>query len=117
MRVMGSAVLAFEVIVVLLAIPVALSSDPRTALVVWSALALVAVLIVALGVLRTPYGITVGWIAQLGIIAYGFIEPWMFVVGGIFVILWWAAIHYGSKVEAAGRLRSSEAENDGESKE
>lgn len=104
MKVMCSSVLAFEMVVVLLSIPVALAGDPRTGLVVSSALLLVLALAVALTVLRKPYGVTFGWFTQAAILLYGFIEPWMFVVGGIFVVLWWAAIHYGSKVEAAGRL-------------
>lgn len=111
MKVLCTSVLAFEIVVVLLSIPVALTGDSRTGLVVACALGLVGLLVVALGVLRRAHGLTVGWIAQGAILAYGLIEPWMFLVGGVFVVLWWAAIHYGSKVEAAGRLaQESEGE-------
>ena len=106
MKMMCRAVLGFEVIVVLLAIPVALAFDERTALVVFGALAVVALLIVSLGLMSKPRGLTVGWIAQAAMLMYGLIEPWMFIVGGVFVVLWWAAIHYGSKVEAADRVAS-----------
>lgn len=104
MKMMCTSVLAFEVIVVLLSIPVALMGDARTGLVLTCSLVLAGALIVATALVRKPYGITLGWILQAWILLYGFLVPWMFVVGGIFVILWWAAIHYGSRVEAAGRL-------------
>lgn len=100
MKVLGSSVLAFEIVIILLAIPVALWSNDNTGLVVAAALIIAVGLVVALVGLRRGWGLTVGWVMQAALIAYGLLAAWMFVIGVIFTILWWAAIHYGSRVDA-----------------
>ncbi len=44
--------------------------------------------ILAIGVLRFPWGVWVGWVLQVVLLATGFILPMMFFVGGLFVALW-----------------------------
>jgi hypothetical protein len=38
--------------------------------------------------LRFPWGVWVGWVLQVALLATGFILPMMFFVGGVFVALW-----------------------------
>jgi Protein of unknown function (DUF4233) len=99
-KVLCSSVLAFEAVVVLLAIPVALnfgSVPERTGLVVAGGFALAALLLVAIGTLRRPWGLTAGWVLQVAVVLSGFVVPAMFVMGAVFAALWWLAIHVGRK--------------------
>jgi hypothetical protein len=103
MRVLCSAVLGIEAIVVFLATSLAASngSVSNTALVWGAGLALMVLLILAIGTLRRPWGLTVGWILQAVVLATSLVVGWsMLVVGVIFVVLWWLAIHNGSRVDA-----------------
>lgn len=103
MRVLGASVLAFEAIVVILLIPVAVTvgtvSGP-TWVFICVGIALVVALIVAAGFVTRPWGITVGWILQVLILATAVLVPIMLVVGGIFTLLWALAIRWSRKVEA-----------------
>ncbi len=103
MKVLCSAVLGIEAIVVFLATSLAASngSVSNTALVWAVGLALMVLLFLAIGTLRRPWGLTVGWILQAVVLATSLVVGWsMVVVGGIFVVLWWLAIHNGSRVDA-----------------
>ena len=65
-------------------------------------------LFLAIGTLRRPWGLTVGWILQAVVLATSVIVGWsMLVVGGVFVVLWWLAIHNGSRVDAMRAQGSS----------
>jgi hypothetical protein len=112
MRVLGASVLISEAIVVLLAALVAggtgATSSMGTALAIGGILA--AALIVGAGLLRNPVvGITVGWILQLFVLAGGFWVPTMWVVGAVFVALWFLAVRNGTRVDALRAQRASEA--------
>ena len=103
MKVLCSAVLGIEAIVVFLATSLAASngSVTNTALAWAVGLTLMVLLFLAIGTLRRPWGLTAGWILQAVVLATSFIVGWsMLVVGGIFVVLWWLAIHNGSRVDA-----------------
>jgi hypothetical protein len=102
MKVLGSAVLAFEAIVVLLAIPAATftnSADGRVALA--GGLVLAALLLVAIGTLRRPWGVAFGWVLQVLVVASGLVVPAMFIAGGIFALLWFFAVRLGRQVDEA----------------
>jgi len=104
MKVLGTAVLAMEIIVMVLAVPIAATNgslpDTRTAII--GAGAIMLVLIVAIGALRRgPRGIWLGWGAQVLVLACGFVVPMMFIVGGIFAALWFVALRLGRRVESA----------------
>ncbi|MBU6278188.1 MAG: DUF4233 domain-containing protein [Actinomycetales bacterium] len=104
MKVLGTAVLAMEIIVMVLAVPIAATNgslpDTRTAII--GAVAIMLVLIVAIGALRRgPRGIWLGWAAQVLVLACGFVVPMMFIVGGIFAVLWFVALRLGRRVESA----------------
>jgi hypothetical protein len=103
MRVLCSSVLAIEAIVVFLATSLAASngSVSNTALAWAVGLTLVVLLLLAIGTLRRPWGLTAGWILQAAVLATSLVVGWtMLVVGGVFVVLWWLAIHNGSRVDA-----------------
>lgn len=101
MRVLGTSVLVFEAIVMGLFIPVAYFTgrglDGSTA--AWVGVGLVVLCLVAAGMVTRPGGIALGWIVQVLVIACGFVVIDMFVMGAIFAALWWAAVHYGRKVD------------------
>jgi hypothetical protein len=100
MRVLTSAVLVMEAIVLGLAIPVALVAGGQPASVGWllGALALVALLLP--GFARRPFYVPAGWVLQGAVIACGVFTAYLFALGAIFAALWWAALHFGRKAEA-----------------
>ena len=113
MRVLGASVLISEAIVVLLAALVAggigATSSMGNALAIGGLLA--AALIVGAGLLRNPVvGITVGWILQLFVLAGGFWVPAMWVVGAVFVALWFLAVRNGTRVDALRAQRAGEGD-------
>ncbi|MHA7269141.1 DUF4233 domain-containing protein [Arthrobacter sp. HLT1-20] len=62
--------------------------------------AVLAVLfIAACGVVRKPWGPAFGWALQLALIAGGFWEPSMFVVGALFAAAWWFALYAGARID------------------
>ena len=103
MRVLCSSVLVIEAIVVLLATSLATSagSVSNTTLAWAAGLALMVLLALAPATLRHRWGLTLGWVLQGLVLASAIVVGWtMLVVGGIFVVLWWLAIHNGSRVDA-----------------
>jgi hypothetical protein len=60
---------------------------------------LVAVFILACAVVAKPWGRAVGWALQIVLIALGFLEPMMFVVGVIVAVTWWYALRTGARLD------------------
>ncbi|MCG7422164.1 DUF4233 domain-containing protein [Micrococcus sp. ACRRV] len=77
--------------------------------VAFTALAAVAVLDCAL--VRRPLGVAIGWAIQAVLIASGFWEYSMFVIGPLFALTWWYAITKGDQIdrENAARARAQAA--------
>jgi hypothetical protein len=102
-RVLGSAVLGLEAIVVILLIPVAVTvglvSGPPW-LFISAGIALVIALIITAGYVTRPWAIWAGWILQGLIIATAITVPAMILVGGIFAGLWALAIRWGRRADA-----------------
>ncbi|WP_218712989.1 DUF4233 domain-containing protein [Arthrobacter sp. BF1] len=67
---------------------------------------LAVLLILACGVVRNSWGVAVGWILQLMLIAGGFWEPSMFVVGVLFAIAWWYALFAGARIDRENVVRA-----------
>lgn len=100
MRVIAASVLTFEAIIVVLAIPVAITLggvDPAVAGVVGGALAVLCVAVA--GSLRRPWGYAAGWMVQGLILLSGVVVHAMFIVGGLFVALWWIGLRVGQRGE------------------
>ncbi|MDQ6752046.1 MAG: DUF4233 domain-containing protein, partial [Actinomycetota bacterium] len=51
-----------------------------------------AVLIAACAFQTRKWGPALGWVLQLVLIATGFLEPMMFVIGVLFALAWWYAL-------------------------
>jgi hypothetical protein len=103
MRVLCSSVLGVEAIVVFLATSLAASNGSvSNVTLAWVAgLALMVLLVLAIGVLGRPWGIAIGWAMQVLVLATSLVVGWtMLIVGGIFVVLWYLAVHNGRRVDA-----------------
>lgn len=61
--------------------------------------AMVLVLVVLSRWVGRPGGYLAGSLVQLPVLAAGFLVPMMFVVAGIFVVLWVVALRLGSRVD------------------
>ena len=99
-RGMCAAVLSLEAITLGLTTPVMISVagiDTATALSIGLGLA-VACLLLA-GMLRREWAYGLGWLIQGAAIGLGFVIPLMFVLGGIFALLWGSAYLLGVKIE------------------
>ena len=99
-RTLAAATVSLEAFVVFCAGLVAkdLSSlSTGAALAVFGGLA-VACLLTA-GLLRRPWGFTVGWVVQAAAVASGFWVPVMFFLGGLFAVLWFVALQQGARIE------------------
>lgn len=104
MRVLGAAVLSLEAIVVILAIPVVVvvGTVPVPPWLGISAGVILALALIMLARYVTrPWAIPVGWVLQALIVLTGFLAPAMFIVGGIFALLWGVAIRLGRQVDQA----------------
>jgi len=108
-KILCSAVLSLEAIVVFLGVVVAGTNGDHdnTTLIFILGFVLMIVLFLSVGTLRRPWGLTAGWILQIPVLAIGFLVPLMFLVGGIFVVLWYAAIHQGTKIDVLKAQRAS----------
>ncbi len=110
MKILCSAVLSMEAIVVFLGILVAGTNGDHdnTTLIFILGFALMVVLFLAVGTLRRPWGLTAGWILQIPVLAIGLLVPAMFIIGGIFLVLWYSAIHQGTKIDVLKAERASQ---------
>jgi hypothetical protein len=103
---LAAIVLGFEVIVVFLAALViwGLSQGGvEGSLPSWVALAAGGVIILALiatiGLLRFSWAYPLGWVIQVLILASGFLNPAMFVVGALFGGMWWYCMVTGARID------------------
>lgn len=78
--------------------------------VVWGvAGALALSLVLSAGLLRSVAGYVAGSVLQVAVLATGLAVPMMFVVGGIFVVLWVVALRLGSRIDRERAERASAA--------
>jgi hypothetical protein len=99
-RGMCAAVLSLEAITLGLTTPVMISvSDVSTGVALASGLGLLLACVVVAGLLRRPWAYALGWAIQVGAIALGFAVGIMFVLGGIFALLWGMADFLGRRID------------------
>ncbi len=79
-------------------------------LAVGTGLALVC--IVAAGLMRRPWGVTLGWVVQLLTLVSAVILPMMLVVGLIFVALWVTCLVIGTRIDIEQAARAEQALKD-----
>ncbi len=99
MRILGASVLVMESLTVGFAILLAMKEHGNnSALILGVALALA--LLLTAGLLKKRSGWFIGSALQVAMLAYGFMVTAFFIVGGIFAVLWVAAIIVGRRGEA-----------------
>lgn len=99
-RGMCAAVLSLEAITLGLTTPVMISiADISTGTAVAVGVGLAVVCLLLAGMLRAEWAYSLGWAVQVAAIGLGFVIPLMFVLGGIFALLWGSAYFLGLKIE------------------
>jgi hypothetical protein len=110
MKVMGSAILFFEVIVLGLSIPISIVVyDVDRTLVLWATFLLMALCILAVGGVRhdKKAAITTGIVVQAMIIGVGiFVRPLLF-PGILFLLIWGLAYVMNNRVDEAKAARET----------
>jgi hypothetical protein len=100
MRALGSSVLAFEIVVSILFIPAALQNENTTVLTaLLISMSQILLAIMAMATLSKKYGVFLGYLTQVALIASGFLVTWMFVLGLVFLGLWIMAIRIGRRTD------------------
>lgn len=77
-------------------------------LVLGGGLGLMVVFILACAVVSRPWGLWLGWVLQLALLALGFFEPMMFLVGGVLLVTWFFTIRTGARLDRENAQRDSE---------
>lgn len=110
---MGATVLAGQSVIVffgaLVARGIASANGDSTSsayLLVGSGLAVLCLL--AAGMMRRPYGVTLGWLIQVATFLCGFVVGMMVIVGVIFTALWVLCLWQGTRIDAEVAARSGQ---------
>jgi hypothetical protein len=111
-RAVLAAVLGFEAVVVWLFVPVAVVvSDVALGVALGGGIALGLACLVVAGLLRRrSWAVAAGGVLQGITVALGFVVPAMFVVGGIFALLWVSTLRLGRRIDeiTAARKRATD---------
>jgi len=109
-----AAVLAFESIILVLVIPVAIQTNAVTPAVGVGGGIFLVVLAVYLSAAqrRHSWAMTAGWVMQAILILLGFLVPIMFFLGVIFAVLWFYAIRVGRQGDAIKAAREAQETNE-----
>lgn len=62
--------------------------------------------------LRWRWGLLLGWLVQLGLVACGFLDPVMFVVAAMFVAIWTYCLVKGTQLDRMNAARRRDATTD-----
>jgi hypothetical protein len=65
----------------------------------WVGTGLAVLCFVAVGLMRRPWGVTLGWLIQVATFAAAFVVPAMLVVGFLFLLLWVGSLVLCHRVE------------------
>lgn len=108
MRTLCSSTLIAEALVIGFAALVAMRLSDLSTGTVWlvSGIAM-AVCVLLCGMLSWPGAVALGWAVQAALIASGLIVPTMYGLGAVFAGLWWAAVHYGRRIDAVKAERAA----------
>ena len=105
-RRLAASVLAFESVVVLFGIAVAIQVyDVTPAVAAGGGLGLSLLCLLACGLLRFGWGFHLGTLVQVLVIASGIVVPPMVVIGVVFAATWGLALHLGRQAVAIERER------------
>jgi hypothetical protein len=111
----AAAILSLQVIVVLLAVPVAINIADVGRGTAWLAGGAIALLCVlgAATVRRGRPGYVLGTAAQVASVAAGIVVPAMLILGGIFALLWFVLLRIGPQVEREKAAREAQQPDGG----
>jgi Na+(H+)/acetate symporter ActP len=99
-RGMCSAILFLEAIALGLVTPVMITvADVPAGRAVLIGVGLCVVCVLLSGMLRRPWAYVAGHVVQVAAVALGLVVPMMFLVGGLFAVLWFTAYWLGTKIE------------------
>jgi hypothetical protein len=98
MRILGSAVITMEALIMGFALLLAMENHGAVALSLGGLLALACLL--TAGLMKKKIGWLIGTALQAGLIAYGLVVPSMYFIGALFGGLWATAFFLGRKGEA-----------------
>ncbi len=98
MRILGTAVLSMESLVVGLALLLAM--DNHSGAAIWGGAALALAILLTTGLMKRRLGWYLGSILQVALIAYGAIVTTMYALGTLFAGIWIAAYFVGKRGEA-----------------
>ena len=100
MRALTSAVISFEILILILFIPAALQNDVVDSnFIIYTSIVLIIFSVVILGLLKKRIGLILGSVLQVMLIGLGFFVNWMYILGLIFLGLWVASIKIGKKTD------------------
>ena len=111
MRIMCAAVLTMESLLMGFALLIAKDSATSSELLLGGVLAIL--LILNAGILKRRGGYLLGSILQLFLISYGLVVWHMYYMGGLFLLLWVAAISLGRRGEAIKARLIAQSDKDG----
>ncbi|GAA2738635.1 hypothetical protein GCM10009867_30790 [Pedococcus aerophilus] len=75
----------------------------------WVGTGLAVLCFLAAGVMRRPWGVTLGWLIQAATFAAAFVVPAMLIVGVLFLVLWVGSLVICHRVEQEQARRQQEA--------
>ncbi|WP_405709212.1 DUF4233 domain-containing protein [Streptomyces xanthophaeus] len=112
MRTLCASTLIGEFFVIGFAGLVAMKDPDLAQMQVWTVCGAAMLLSLLLcGMLKRRGAGELGWVLQVALVLSGFVVPTMFFLGVVFGGLWWAAVHYGRKVD---RIRADWEASQGE---
>jgi hypothetical protein len=100
MRTLCASTLIGEVFIIGLAGLVAMNLSGYPVGTVWAVCGgAMALCVILCAVVTRPGAIGVGWVLQAALVASGAVVPMMYFLGVAFAGLWWAAVHFGRKID------------------
>lgn len=109
-RTLAASVLVLEAFLVFFAALVAYGLRLADPAAVWAtAGGLILATVLAAGLLRRGVGYVVGSAVQVWLVALGVVMPAMFVLGGIFALLWVVALRLGGRIDRERTERDAAA--------
>ncbi len=75
----------------------------------WVGIGLAVLCFLAAGMMRRPWGVTLGWLIQVATFAAAFVVPAMLLVGFVFLVLWVGSLVVCHRVEQEQARRQREA--------
>lgn len=104
----ASTVLALEAFVALFAALAIFGLHGKDPLLLILGVLLAVVLFASCAFMAKRWGPALGWVLQLVLIASGFLESTMFIIGVLFTLAWWYGLHTGARIDRENVQRERE---------